>query len=189
MAFGVAVVLVSQSRSRGVNDEEEATAIASKLLEWTDKNQCHIAVVLHENKNDRNAKGHLGSYLVQKAETTVSLAKSESQPGKSDIVPEYTRNKEFPPMIMNITGYDTIELEVNEPVEAIPDRVWTSEDYKRILPLIVGKNVTDATSFIRDTEGVPNRIAKKLLNEMEAGGMFVIEYSGRAKVIKNNELI
>lgn len=175
--------------SKGVNDEEEATAIASKLLEWTDKNQCHIAVVLHENKNDRNAKGHLGSYLVQKAETTVSLAKSESQPGKSDIVPEYTRNKEFPPMIMNITGYDTIELEVNEPVEAIPDRVWTSEDYKRILPLIVGKNVTDATSFIRDTEGVPNRIAKKLLNEMEAGGMFVIEYSGRAKVIKNNELI
>ena len=175
--------------SKGVNDEEEATAIASKLLEWTDKNQCHIAVVLHENKNDRNAKGHLGSYLVQKAETTVSLAKSESQPGKSDIVPEYTRNKEFPPMIMNITGYDTIELEVNEPVEAIPDRVWTSEDQKRILPLIVGKNVTDATSFIRDTEGVPNRIAKKLLNEMEAGGMFVIEYSGRAKVIKNNELI
>ena len=175
--------------SKGVNDEEEATAIASKLLEWTDKNQCHIAVVLHENKNDRNAKGHLGSYLVQKAETTVSLAKSESQPGKSDIVPEYTRNKEFPPMIMNITGYDTIELEVNEPVEAIPDRVWTPEDYKRILPLIVGKNVTDATSFIRDTEGVPNRIAKKLLNEMEAGGMFVIEYNGRAKVIKNNELI
>jgi hypothetical protein len=175
--------------SKGVNDEEEATAIASKLLEWTDKNQCHIAVVLHENKNDRNAKGHLGSYLVQKAETTVSLAKSESQPGKSDIVPEYTRNKEFPPMIMNITGYDTIELEVNEPVEAIPDRVWTPEDKKRILPLIVGKNVTDATSFIRDTEGVPNRIAKKLLNEMEAGGMFVIEYSGRAKVIKNNELI
>ena len=175
--------------SKGVNDEEEATAIASKLLEWTDKNQCHIAVVLHENKNDRNAKGHLGSYLVQKAETTVSLAKSESQPGKSDIVPEYTRNKEFPPMIMNITGYDTIELEVNEPVEAIPDRVWTPDDQKRILPLIVGKNVTDAISFIRDTEGVPNRIAKKLLNEMEAGGMFVIEYSGRAKVIKNNELI
>jgi len=175
--------------SKGVNDEEEATAIASKLLEWTDKNKCHISVVLHENKNDRNAKGHLGSYLVQKAETTVSLAKSESEPGKSDIVPEYTRNKEFPPMIMNITGYDTIELEVNEPVEAIPDRVWTSEDHKRVLPLIVGKNVTDATSFIRDTEGVPNRIAKKLLNEMEAGGMFVIEYSGRAKVIKNNALI
>lgn len=92
-------------------------------------------------------------------------------------------------MIMNITGYDTIELEVNEPVEAIPDRVWTPDDQKRILPLIVGKNVTDAISFIRDTEGVPNRIAKKLLNEMEAGGMFVIEYSGRAKVIKNNELI
>ena len=175
--------------SKGVNDEEEATAIASKLLEWTDKNNCHIAVVLHENKNDRNAKGHLGSYIVQKAETTVSLAKSESQPGASDIVPEYTRNKEFPPMIMNVTGYDTIDLEVNEPVDAIPERVWTSDDHKRLLPLIVGKNVTDATAFIRDTEGVPKRLATKVLNEMEAGGMFTIEKQGRSKTIKNNDLI
>lgn len=175
--------------SKGVNDEEEATAIASKLLEWTDTNNCHIAVVLHENKNDRNAKGHLGSYIVQKAETTVSLAKSESQPGASDIVPEYTRNKEFPPMIMNVTGYDSIELEVNEPVESIPDRVWTSEDHKRLLPLIVGKNVTDATAFIRDTEGVPLRLAKKALNEMEANGMFTIQKQGRSKTIMNNDLI
>ena len=67
--------------SKGVNDEEEATALASKLLQWTSNKNCHISCVLHENKNDRNAKGHLGAFLVQKSETTISLAKSETTPG------------------------------------------------------------------------------------------------------------
>ena len=169
--------------SKGVNDEEEATAIASKLLQWTSEKNCHIACVLHENKNDRNAKGHLGSYLVQKAETTISLAKSETRPGASDIVPEYTRNKEFPPMIMTIESYDSISLEMQEPVEAIAERVWTPDDFKRLLPLIDGKNVTEATAFIRDTEDVPKRIATKALNEMEANKMFEIVKQGRSKTI------
>lgn len=175
--------------SKGVNDEEEATAIASKLLQWTSEKNCHIACVLHENKNDRNAKGHLGSYLVQKAETTISLAKSETRPGSSDIVPEYTRNKEFPPMIMTITGYDSIELEMQEPIESIPERVWTSDDHKRLLPLIEGKSPAEATAFIRDTEDVPKRIATKVLNEMEANKMFEVVKRGRSKTIVVDSII
>lgn len=175
--------------SKGVNDEEEATAIASKLLQWTSDKNCHIACVLHENKNDRNAKGHLGSYLVQKAETTISLAKSETRPGASDIVPEYTRNKEFPPMIMTIEGYDSISLEMQEPIESIPERVWTSDDHKRLLPLIDGKSPAEATAFIRDTEDVPKRIATKVLNEMEANKMFEIIKQGRSKTIVVDSII
>ena len=81
--------------SKGVNDEEEATALASKLLQWTSSKNCHISIVLHENKNDRNAKGHLGAMLVQKAETTISLTKSETQPGASDIVLNTQGTKNF----------------------------------------------------------------------------------------------
>jgi len=175
--------------SKGVNDEEEATAIASKLLEWTDRNNCHISVVLHENKNDRNAKGHLGSYIVQKAETTISLQKSETINGASDIVPEYTRNKEFPPMIMRITGYDSVELEINEPVESIPDRVFTSDDLKRLCSMTEDKTITEAVKFIRDVEDVPKRIAEKAINEMEANGMIEIEKVGRSKTIRKNNII
>jgi hypothetical protein len=175
--------------SKGVNDEEEATAIASKLLEWTSNNDCHICIVLHENKNDRNAKGHLGSYLVQKAETTVSLAKSETISGASDIVPEYTRNKEFPSMSMTITGYDTIELELLESLEPVSERVWTPDDQRRLLPLIIDKTPADATKFIRDTEGVPKRSAEKLLNEMEANAMLTIVKRGRSKIITQNDII
>ena len=140
-------------------------------------------------KNDRNAKGHLGSYLVQKAETTVSLAKSETMPGASDIVPEYTRNKEFPSMSMTITGYDTIELELLELSEPVSERVWTPDDQRRLLPLIMGKTPADATKFIRDTEGVPKRSAEKLLNEMEANSTVVIVKRGRSKIITQNDII
>ena len=171
--------------SKGVNDEEEATAIASKLLQWTSEKNCHIACVLHENKNDRNAKGHLGAYLVQKAETTVSLAKSETTPSASDIVPEYTRNKEFPSMEMTIEGFDSIGLTQKEDLESIPDRVWTPQDMERILPLIDGKSGTQATKFIQDTEDVPKRIASKLLNEMEANKMFEWEKQGRGMIIQS----
>jgi hypothetical protein len=168
-----------------VNDEEEATAIASKLLQWTSENNCHIACVLHENKNDRNAKGHLGAYLVQKAETTISLAKSETTPSASDIVPEYTRNKEFPSMEMTIEGFDSIALTQKEDLEAIADRVWTPQDMERILPSIDGKSGTQATKFIQDTEDVPKRIASKLLNEMEANKMFEWEKQGRGMIIQS----
>jgi len=175
--------------SKGVNDEEEATALASMLLQWTSNNNCHISCVLHENKNDRNAKGHLGSYLVQKAETTISLAKSETTPGASDIVPEYTRNKEFPSMEMTITGYDTIELVQKEDFESAPERVWTFEDYKRLLPLIEGKTPSQATKFISDTEGVLKRIAEKALNEMESNKMIQYSSKGRTRTIEVDNII
>ena len=172
--------------SAGVNDEAEATALASKLLEWTDHNQCHISVVLHENKNDRNAKGHLGSYLVQKAETTISLAKSEYTPSASDIVPEYTRNIEFPSMEMMITGHDTIELSLKADAESIAERVFVPQDYKSLLPHLDGKTRMLATSFIRDTEDVSKKAAEKVLNEMESNRMFEWENVGKSKLINVN---
>lgn len=172
--------------SAGVNDEAEATALASKLLQWTSENNCHISIVLHENKNDRNAKGHLGSYLVQKAETTISLAKSEHTPSASDIVPEYTRNIEFPSMEMTITGYDTIELTEKNDVESITERVFTLQDHKRLLGCINEKTRAEAVSFIRDTENVQKKAAEKVLNEMESNGMFEWDLVGRTKRININ---
>ena len=170
--------------SKGVNDEEEATAIASKLLEWTSNNNCHISCVLHENKNDRNAKGHLGALMTQKAETAVSLAKSEDTPSASDIVPEYTRNKEFPAMEMTINGFDSVEIVEKEKLDKITERVFTNEDMERILPLIIGKTGVMAVTYIQDTEDVPKRIASKLLSEMEAKKMFKWIREGRSSVVR-----
>lgn len=62
-----------------INDEEQATSMSSNLLRWTEEKNIHIMVVLHENKNDTNPRGHLGSELLNKAETVLSVTKDESK--------------------------------------------------------------------------------------------------------------
>lgn len=174
---------IADLASKGVNDEEEATMIASKLLKWTTEYNCHITIVLHENKNDRNAKGHLGAYLVQKAETTLSAKKSDRSKEITEITPEYTRNLEPPTMEMTVNGFDHVEFtEVAEDEFYNRTRVWTAEDKKRISKKIEGKSKGDAAVFIRDTEDCRKKDADKILNEMEDDG--VIYWDGkRPKIV------
>ncbi len=169
---------IADVASKGVNDEEEATMIASKLLKWTAEYNCHITVVLHENKHDRNAKGHLGAYLVQKAETTLSAKKSEHNKDVTEIVPEYTRNVEPPSLEMTIGGFDLVqfnELEVDDFYNKT--RVWTDEDQQRIASKILGKSKGDAATFIRDTEDCKKKDAEKVLALMEDAS--IIHWEGK----------
>ncbi|HBI39891.1 MAG TPA: mobilization protein, partial [Tenacibaculum sp.] len=43
-----------------INDEAESTNMASKLLEWTERYNIHIVVILHENPGSDKARGHIG---------------------------------------------------------------------------------------------------------------------------------
>src|SRR5690606_13337193 len=72
-----------------INDEDQASMMATKLLKWTDERQIHIATVLHQNKGDNNARGHLGSELVNKAETTLSITKNPQDKDISIVEAEY----------------------------------------------------------------------------------------------------
>jgi hypothetical protein len=77
-----------------INDEAEATMIASKLLKWTEERNIHIVTVLHQNKSDNNARGHIGTELINKAETVLSITKSESDSNISIVEPQQCRNIE-----------------------------------------------------------------------------------------------
>lgn len=77
-----------------INDEEQATNIASKLLKWTEERNIHIVTVLHQNKSDTNARGHIGTELINKAETVLEVAKSESDTNISIVTPQQCRNIE-----------------------------------------------------------------------------------------------
>jgi len=57
---------------------------------------------------------------------------------------------------------------------------------ERILPLVDGKSASAAVRFIRDTEDVPQRIATKLLNEMEANKLFDYEQKGKGQMIRSS---
>ncbi len=77
-----------------INDEEEATKTASNLLRWTETKNIHIITVLHQNKRDENARGHLGTELVNKAETVLSVSIDPQDKKISVVEPEFCRDRE-----------------------------------------------------------------------------------------------
>jgi hypothetical protein len=77
-----------------INDEEQATNIASKLLKWSEERNIHIVTVLHQNKSDANARGHIGTELINKAETVLEVAKAEKDNSISIVTPLQCRNVE-----------------------------------------------------------------------------------------------
>ncbi|MDO5979186.1 AAA family ATPase [Flavivirga spongiicola] len=79
---------------KSINSEEEATEIASKLLKWTEECNIHIVCVLHQNKGDSNARGHLGSELSHKAETVLSVTRDSQNKDISIVEPVMCRNQE-----------------------------------------------------------------------------------------------
>jgi predicted ATP-dependent serine protease len=77
-----------------INDEAEATMIASKLLKWTEERNIYLVTVLHQNKSDNNARGHIGTELINKAQTVLSVTKAENDNNISIVEPLQCRDVE-----------------------------------------------------------------------------------------------
>ena len=80
--------------TKGINDEEEATTLTSKFLRWTSEYDIHLILVLHQNKTDLNPRGHIGTELLNKAETTLSVSK-DSKTNIFVVSCEYSRDIAF----------------------------------------------------------------------------------------------
>ena len=92
--LGLVVIDGIKDLVTSINDEEQASMIATNLLKWSEEKEIHIITVLHQNKNDKNARGHLGTELVNKAETVLSITKDENEKDISIVEAEYCRDKE-----------------------------------------------------------------------------------------------
>ena len=80
-----------------INSPEQATELVlDTLMPWTDAHGVHICTVLHQNKAKGNtdARGHLGTELINKSECVLSVAKHEVNTETSIVTPEQTRDKE-----------------------------------------------------------------------------------------------
>ena len=93
-----------------INSGPEATETADRLLKWTTQHNIHIVVLLHQNKGDMNARGHLGTELINKAETTVSITRESDNKEVSRVEAEYTRDKEFSPFAFLINDVGLPEI-------------------------------------------------------------------------------
>ena len=92
---GLVVIDGIRDLVKDINSQAEASFIASKLLKWSEQKNVHIITVLHQNKSDDNARGHLGTELVNKAETTIKISIDSSDKSISKVEPYYCREKEF----------------------------------------------------------------------------------------------
>lgn len=81
--------------TKGYNDENEAKNISDYLIETTEKYNIHIMTAMHVNKKAEDvAKGHLGAFLIQKAETVLVVQNKKNSPF-SEVTPKYLRDKEI----------------------------------------------------------------------------------------------
>lgn len=99
---GFVVIDGIRDLASSINDEAEATRLSRALLRWTQELNICIAVVLHQNKNDTSVRGHLGTEMVNKAMTVLSVAKDVLNPDVSIVTPEYCRYKEPDPFAFAI---------------------------------------------------------------------------------------
>jgi hypothetical protein len=97
-----------------INSPEEATKTSVLLMKWCALNNIHILNILHQNKGDANARGHLGSELTNKAETVLSV---NLTPDKTitTVEAEYSREMDF----------DTFSFIINE--DSLPEICFTPE--------------------------------------------------------------
>lgn len=77
------------------NDIKSSASVVRTLMKLSDTFNCGILTVLHQNKSDNNARGHLGTELTNKSETVLQLTNIEN---KIIVSPDASRNqniKEF----------------------------------------------------------------------------------------------
>ncbi len=79
-------------------------------MTWTGERDIHIHTVLHQNKGDENARGHIGTELSNKAETVLQVEKDENNPDISKVKAAHIRAVDFEPFAFRINGEALPEL-------------------------------------------------------------------------------
>lgn len=116
----LAVVIIDGVRdllSKGINDEPEATKIVSLFLKWTGEYNIHMPVILHQNKADNNARGHIGTELGNKAETIITITRDKN----SDIFTvscEDSKDENFEDFAFNIEDGTIVSSEMPQEEKA-----------------------------------------------------------------------
>ena len=120
----------------GINDEAEATFITSKFLLWTFEYKIHLIVLLHQNKNDANARGHIGTELLNKAETTISINKEKT--GVFVVSCEYSRDIAFEDFAFIIENGLPVSSDLSEKgqVKGEEPEMISVEEYRKKLQQI-----------------------------------------------------
>lgn len=149
--LGLVIVDGIRNLLYNINSPKEATDIISRFMQWTDDRQIHIHTVLHQNKNDENARGHIGTELNNKAETVMQIEVDREERSISVVEAIHIRDREFEPFAFRINS------------EALPEPVEPYQLRKRD----AGRPAKGAFDPARD---IPEEVHRAALDAVFAGG-------------------
>ena len=102
---GIGLVIIDGVKDLAVDpvmESDQAAHVMTHLLQWSHTLNIHILCVLHQNKGDANVRGHLGTEIVNKSETVLSVTRDSTDKEISHVEPMFTRNQEFEPFCFRI---------------------------------------------------------------------------------------
>ncbi len=134
-----------------INDPVQATDITTWLMKVTGDKLLHVCTVLHQNKGDNNARGHIGTEIINKAETVLSVTKETDS--ISMVKAEFCRDREFKPFAFTI-----------DEVSGLP----------QILQGYAGGGFTEATGKSSGSSFIPDAMHRELMAKIFG---FESEYS------------
>lgn len=80
--YSVAIIDGAVDLMKNYNDLEESQSLVGKLMSWTETLNMHINSIVHMAKSSIDARGHLGTELMNKSETVFKLIPDEGNVSK-----------------------------------------------------------------------------------------------------------
>ena len=108
--IGLVVIDGIRDMVHDINNPGESTTVISYLMTWTGERNIHIHTILHQNKGDENARGHIGTELSNKAETVLQVEKDSKNPDISTVKTAHIRAVDFEPFAFRINEEALPEL-------------------------------------------------------------------------------
>ena len=109
-AVGLVIIDGIRDLMLDINNPREATLIVNYLMKWTEEFNLHLHTVIHQNKGDENARGHIGTEINNKSETVLRVEKDKNEDSISTVEAVYIRDVSFPPFAFRINSEALPEL-------------------------------------------------------------------------------
>lgn len=153
-----------------INDPDETTVVMGWLMKMNVETKIHFINILHLNKTDGNARGHIGSELLNKAEVTIEVRYDEPTT-HSIVICESSRRKPFDNFAFTHDAHGLPEI-VGIPLK---EKMAQTEQVTRLQAVFEGEALKskELIEGIKSQFGIGVGGAKKLIADMVRRGLIM----------------
>tara|TARA_R110000796_G_scaffold21344_1_gene62862 strand:+ start:3072 stop:3917 length:846 start_codon:yes stop_codon:yes gene_type:complete len=103
-----------------INNVDQANECAEKLMELSGKYKCHIITIIHSNHGSDKARGHLGTFLMNKTETEIRLEQNSINTSWVTVSCKMSRGYSFESFSFKVNNYGYPEV-INDFYDPLAD--------------------------------------------------------------------